>query len=883
MQAVENWDDDVDLAGDLFAASNGSAAHSALSSRLSARSESVAGEEDWQLLLSPGDAASTSHAISSANNVGIPIPRNVPSSALLGGSIKRLGKTKSRQDVSDDWGDDFDVPAVGLGALKLRPPPAAIDVPGAPKTPGADADVEFDSEWAEGSLGIRFAGTRRDPVRNRSSSVSVMSPSMGSCMTLESEDDELGGLELPNEPIDFNGLLKKRKAVDYDAPTSAPPDPYAQNPPLDDDMMAGIELGATDLLDTKKRRINRNVKISQPKPPTPAARTAATLTFSEKSSMEKLSSRIPRPTPPPKSHKLDPVPESRNPAPPRPQFNRLTRNPPTTTSAQLLRSKRSAPVLGSRPSTGSRPPVPFLPAGVTTAQSHHINAKPSTSHLRQLSDDRPISPQVRRPSSSAYNDTPSKPAVPKGGTAVSLLRQAANQRTLQVNKRRNFGDGTELDRFDDLPTSTVKESKFVKEPSTRTLPKLRSTQSRRNLISRDETSYSPVAPSISSASTTVPTTPLAPPTPRSYFPKDNTPRFARDTAASRIAREQRLGPTPKPRGSGLVEAVSINWKAQVAARSPQTSPSAQRLKKRSEGRQPVLIKHMGSTATKRKSIDSVFASLTARRRKRNGVQPGPAAVGGQRARADQVREPVHVDAAAAPDAQGQPLAPPPHQQHPVGARRAGPARPQCSHAARGRAAAPGEPAAARAHLAHQRHARRRRRARHGVRPAADDVAQARRAGPGRRPGADGGGGGAAAALAAAAAAASGAGPGSISVEEEDDPFAGFDELVDERAAAVAVGAGGARAADKEQGRRRGGLDRRRGVRPGPGVRAQAARGGGRVAAQGGAVDGLAGGHGRGVEVGDSPGRGAVPRAGVMADPSRPAAYDEARKTQRLRL
>jgi hypothetical protein len=602
MQAVENWDDDGDLAGDLFAASNGSAAHSAVSSRLSTRSESVAGEEDWQLLLSPDDAASTSHAISSANNVGIPIPRNVPSSALLGGSIKRLGKSRSRQDVSDDWGDDFDVPAVGLGALKLRPPPAAIDVPGAPKTPGADAEVEFDSEWAEGSLGIRFAGTRRDPVRNRSSSVSVMSPSMGSCMTLESEDDELGGLELPNEPIDFNGLLKKRKAVDYDGPTSAPPDPYAQNPLPDDDMMAGIELGPTDLLDTKKRRINRNVKISQPKPATPAARTAATLTFSEKPSMEKLSSRIPRPTPPPKSHKLDPVPESRNPAPPRPQFNRLTRNPPTTTSAQLLRSKRSAPVLGSRPSAGSRPPVPFLPAGVTTAQSHHISSKSSTSHLRQLSDDRPMSPQVRRPSSSAYNDTPSKPPVRKEGTAVSLLRQAANQRTLQVNKRRNFGDGTELDRFDDLPTSTMKESKFVKEPSNRTLPKLRSTQSRRNLISRDETSHSPVAPSISSASTTVPTTPLAPPTPRGYFPKDNTPRFARDTAASRIAREQRLGPAPKPRGSGLVEAVSINWKAQVAARSPQTSPSAQRLKKRSEGRQPVLIKHMGATATKRESI-----------------------------------------------------------------------------------------------------------------------------------------------------------------------------------------------------------------------------------------------------------------------------------------
>jgi hypothetical protein len=58
-------------------------------------------------------------------------------------------------------------------------------------------------------------------------------------------------------------------------------------------------------------------------------------------------------------------------------------------------------------------------------------------------------------------------------------------------------------------------------------------------------------------------------------------------------------------------------------------------------------------------------------------------------------------------------------------------------------------------------------------------------------------GGGAAAAALAAVVSSGGGPGSISVEEEDDPFAGFDELVDERAAKVAVGAGGVRALDKE--------------------------------------------------------------------------------------
>jgi hypothetical protein len=371
-------------------------------------------------------------------------------------------------------------------------------------------------------------------------------------------------------------------------------------------MMNGLDFDGGELVDSKRRKINRNVRISQPKVSTPtAARAGTSLTFTDKSS-----SRIPRPSSSAKTQNLESVPESNNVSPiVQRQVSRTSRfPPPTTTSAQLLRSKRSAPLLGSRqPLSGSRPPVPFLPAGVATAQSHHVAAKSGSFHYRQASDshDRPTSPTHRSHSrlSSAQNpseSTPSRTGFRKDGAAASLLRQAANQRTLQVTKRRQFGDGSELDRFDDLPTSATKESKFTKQPSQRTQPKsLRSTASRRNLVSHDNV-RTPV-PSNASTTSTVPTTPLAPPTPRSYFPVDTTPRFARDTAASRNAREQRIS-NARVRGSGPVEAVAINWKAQIAARSPQTSPSSHRHKTRGEVRKPVLIKHMGPSSTKSKSL-----------------------------------------------------------------------------------------------------------------------------------------------------------------------------------------------------------------------------------------------------------------------------------------
>ncbi|OCK80353.1 hypothetical protein K432DRAFT_328401 [Lepidopterella palustris CBS 459.81] len=601
---IESWDDDGDFQGDLFMTSV-STAHTSMSARVSVRSESNVGDDDWQVLLTSNDDLSRFNAISSAKQAGIPIPSNVPSSALLGGSIKRLGKKKSQRKIvaDDDWGDDIELPATASDGLRLKTPQL-------PRTPAEDQD-DFD-DWGEGSLGIRWAGTRRDQ-RNRSSSVSAMSPSMGSCMTLESEDDDLNGLVLPNEPLDFNARLNKLKEAELktpdisplpahqrreppptSAPTSLPPSlpstpPTAEEPKPDskpktlkddnDDFFADLDIGSGDIINNKVN-LNRNVQVrkqrSQPLPP-PAARPATTITFTDKPS----TSRIPRLLPSSTSRsKLPPVYESG--ALSSSSHNRPV---PTTTNAQLLRSKRSAPILRNNYSSGPKPPVPFLPAGIATSQSHHVAAKPSQGHPRRDSDpNRPQSPAMRsysRMSATNPPDTPSRAAIRKDMAPAALAREAAAKHILaKPIRRRQFGDGSELEVFDDLPTSATKEKKFEKVPITRGPSKvLRHQQSNSRLPLPDRM-----------------TTPLPPPTPRSPTKADSTPRFARDTAASRIAREQRLAST-RSRAEGPIVPVQTNWKAQVAARSPHSSPTAQRGRK-GTGQKPMLIKAMSAPMAK---------------------------------------------------------------------------------------------------------------------------------------------------------------------------------------------------------------------------------------------------------------------------------------------
>lgn len=601
---VENWDEDGDFQGDLFSKSV-STVQTSFSSRQSVHSESNAAEEDWNLVISPDDELSTANAITNAKLAGVPIPQNVPQSALLGGSIKRLGKKKSRpkMDVDDDWGNDMQLPALGAGQLKLK----------SPQTPAMSIDDDDEFADLEGSLGIRYAGTKRDD-RARSSSVSMMSPSMGSVKTAESEDDDLGGIELPTEGLDFNARLKRRfngepvhtPDTSPMPPTSAPRGQIHQlqsspslsrqasessQPPTKVQHMEveenydDLDFGGDNVLDPRKlTTVNRNIKVQTTKSQAGGPKTSTTLTFTDKPTV----SRIPRPLQPPPKTRLDPVYESGS-----TQQSRIPSRPgPTTTSAQLLRAKRSAPVLRNAYNATKAPAVPFLPAGISNSQSQHAASKSTSSgHLRRDSDPNRAQSPGFRPSSRL--ETPSRIGHRRDVAPASLAREAASKRLFTApKKKQKFGEGNELDAFDDLPVSATKEAKFTKQPIQRGPPKLRTQGSAGRLSERTTTpSLPPPTPS------TVTTSYARSPTRAA----NNTPRFARDTAASRIAREERLAGT-RSRAEGPIMPVQTNWKAQVAARSPANSPTLPRGRPRGTGQKPMLIKQMSTPIMKSKLI-----------------------------------------------------------------------------------------------------------------------------------------------------------------------------------------------------------------------------------------------------------------------------------------
>lgn len=580
---VESWDEDGDLQGDLFGQSV-STQHTSLSSRQSVHSESNAGDDDWNLQVAPNDESSKKNAITSATQLGIPIPANVPASALLGGAIRRLGKKKSRPRVDDDWAAELDFSQSSAAGLKLKS--TVTSQPSQLLTPPM-ADQDDMDDWAEGSLGIRFGGTKREN-RGRSSSISAMSPSMNSCITLESEDDGLDGLVLPEGPLDLGARLQKRKQADISAsePSESPtmletrPQESVRQTTEADDLIAGIDFTPEDLLSKRKPTINRYVKINVTREQQPVSRSGTTLTFSDKPT----TSRIPRPKP----TRLDPVYEAGA------TVRRFDRLGPTTTSAQLLKAKRSAPLLRNMHVSSPKTSVPHGSASMQGLQSPREPPR-YTSHLPRRDSDptRGQSPTAMRShsrlSSNMQVDSPTHTTHRRESGPSFAARDSGQKKALgRPSKRRHFGDGSELDIFDDLPTSAVKESKYVRTPLKRpsSRPALRHQQSQSKLSVQDRA--------------TTPLPPL-PQTPQSSAPSrsDTVPRFAQDTTASRNAREQRLNGT-RLRSGGPLMPISTNWKAQVAARSPYSSPSASRVKQKTIKQQPFLVKPLGTPVVKSK-------------------------------------------------------------------------------------------------------------------------------------------------------------------------------------------------------------------------------------------------------------------------------------------
>src|SRR6266536_2482144 len=127
-EPIECWDDDdLDIDGDDFTVRSASlatttASHNreSTSSRMSVRSDFDSNQGDEKQVHLPGDdERSTVDAIATATRAGIPIPNNVPPSALMEGTIKRLGGRKIKKIMQDDW-DDGDLELPGEGALKIK-------------------------------------------------------------------------------------------------------------------------------------------------------------------------------------------------------------------------------------------------------------------------------------------------------------------------------------------------------------------------------------------------------------------------------------------------------------------------------------------------------------------------------------------------------------------------------------------------------------------------------------------------------------------------------------------------------------------------------------------------------------------------------------------
>ncbi|KAJ5907992.1 hypothetical protein N7495_000674, partial [Penicillium taxi] len=765
-EIIECWDDDDDLQfndGHQFrtASSSGSITNFSLrpsghrdsiSSRRSARSDidSNAGDEDWQVLLHYNDELAKEEALASAKHAGIPIPANIPSSALIGGAIKRLSTRKTKRSFVDDWSDDVEIPDPEM-VLQLRTPQYSIfpesirSVATSPvkstasppwndvlstriqsalvsldrfqdenttpieqivpiikappsrsprktslnlprKTLALRRDVEdfdqdlefppdhqplqlthrkdylgissptplddFDLEWAEGSIGIRLAGTARDGRSVPSSTISLASPSVSSCLTVESEEDGLDGLVFPEGPLDFGASLKKRQeSSPGEAPTKRDLGSSPPNFSDVDDFFAGIEVDNGRAFSPGKMSLNPNVKCKTERPSSPSRRSATTLTFTSSLDSTSQNTRIPRLS---SSHERTqsthsnletvsesgaplskfqssqcrlghtaqtsvsslpptvPVPTSNSPVTTRRILSsRTLRTPPLSAdSSSRLQTKRSLPSIRGVQNSQR-----------TTSHSKDSIRRPKTPVERLVADGRALrrpqgalssagplerqsypsaSSNTYRPSRRAGSDSSgdlympqntfsrlSRPSPPES-LHLTKPETSGSARTLnRPTKRRNFGDGTELESFDDLPTSVNSESKFVKNPAGRGAP--RSVRSR--------LSVSRITPPTSSPTTTPPSAPK---------PSHSTPRFARDTNSSRIARESRISSlSSKPRDvTGPLLPFNPNWKGPIS-RISSNGASVRSRKSKSTSKlpsKPQLIKPLGSSLQESKSV-----------------------------------------------------------------------------------------------------------------------------------------------------------------------------------------------------------------------------------------------------------------------------------------
>jgi hypothetical protein len=490
-------------------------------------------------------------AFSVALNAGIPIPRDTPSSALIGGTINRLGTSvrKARPVNMDDWSEDIDIPDAATLKLTVRQLPLRTPSPLPPEfaprqstslSPSQvdsakdDFEEDFDipadmgtfelksptmrkevttplpnddfEDWTEGSLGTRYAGTRRVGV------LSDFSPSASSAITVESDaDDPMEGLEFSSAHVNLQEVLDRR--MRERAQEMSPTKPRLQRKSsADEDLLGGLEIDDEENpFQLSKLKANRNIlhRLQTASSASPQRKVAVSVTFADKPS------RIPRPSvtpipipslPSPTAPQRPVTPYTHRPASARlsDQVNERTlqKKPSVATFSQFhstqadsirnraLGAKTSMPALRAAAAAQSPPkqrmqppPIPerarsrtgrssegtsrtdsprprspeitrndaqlhrpaFIPGGASVASSHHVAA---------------LKAPLRQGSMSTLRSTSSGKRAPMFAPE-SLRREALRTKVLTTPRRiRDFGDGRELDAFDDLPVSHATEKKY---------------------------------------------------------------------------------------------------------------------------------------------------------------------------------------------------------------------------------------------------------------------------------------------------------------------------------------------------------------------------------------------------------------------------------------
>ncbi|KAK6225990.1 cytokinesis regulator [Colletotrichum tabaci] len=560
---------------------------------------------------------------------------------------------KSDKTLDDDFENDFELPSDGKLKLSTRK-----DIPKTPLSHAEDLDwgegslgTRFGGTRRDGFSNRSSSVSAMSPSVSSSFTVESEDETFDGLVLPSGPvnfEERLSRRKLSRSPV---------RAAEKEPPNLKTPQP--RNEPEPEDMFDGLDVGDGDVFSSGKLTLHRNIRVNANRPPSPVRpKTAISLTFSSKTTP----SRLPRPSHERHERTLsalEPVSESGGPIfarsrrsqsrmghasqssvtsihsmptpttpspvsllPSTPRRRELgprtsttsLRNEPTTTSSQLLRFKRSLPAMKAshspakpnssrferppsrtdlnRPSSVMRPKTPtersrpaveshaaqqrrpFLPAGASQSQSQHVTAKTSRTFRRHDSENS----LDLRPTSRAFSRSTMRSPSPKRLNRHSdhITHDGLSFRTLtKPHRNRNFGDGHELDAFDDLPTSAQSEAKFVRQPMKAPL---------RNKL------YQNVLPDRTNT-----------PSPAPYSPAkaDYTPHFARDTQASRIARETSLAQRAP---SGPLAPLTLSRVSQLSSRNnfnPGLPQATVRSKKKRNPPQlkPHLISNMNKDKT----------------------------------------------------------------------------------------------------------------------------------------------------------------------------------------------------------------------------------------------------------------------------------------------